>query len=168
MRDLNESDYDSFLSTLQRLFEGEVLGKMLFESRPYKSYEDLIAASERAAQGLRESDRIRLINSHPRLGESAEALNRFSRQSLVEQGLDRDEPEGEREARQKLGQRNLDYEEKFGFRFVVFVNRRPPSELLAVLESRISRDRSEEIDEATSAVFLIARDRLGKLRITDE
>ena len=165
---MNESDYDSFLSTLRRLFEGEVLGQMLFEGRPYESYEDLIAMSERAALGLRESDKVRLVNSHPRLGESAEALKRFSQQSLVEQGLDREEPEGERQARKELWQRNLAYEEKFGFRFVVFVNRRPPSELLATLESRISRDRGEEIDEATSAVFLIAWDRLGKLQTTDE
>jgi len=51
------------------------------------------------------------------------------------------------------------YEEKFGFRFVVFVNRRPKSEILDVLRARLERDRDNELRTATAELVAIARDR---------
>ena len=41
----------------------------------------------------------------------------------------------------ELAALNRAYEEKFGFRFVVFVNRRPREEILTVLRERIGRTR---------------------------
>ncbi len=43
---------------------------------------------------------------------------------------------------------NRAYEEKFGFRFVVFVNRRPKREIVPVLRERIERSREEELATA--------------------
>ena len=39
----------------------------------------------------------------------------------------------------ELAYQNQVYEEKFGFRFVVFVDRRPKAEILEVLRERIAR-----------------------------
>ena len=41
----------------------------------------------------------------------------------------------------ELARLNREYEERFGFRFVVFVNRRPKAEILEVLRERIERTR---------------------------
>ena len=38
----------------------------------------------------------------------------------------------------ELAELNKTYEEKFGFRFVVFVNRRPRAEILPVLRERLA------------------------------
>ena len=54
---------------------------------------------------------------------------------------------------------NQVYEEKFGFRFVVFVNRRPKSEILFVLRERIERTREDELDTGCRELVAIARDR---------
>jgi OHCU decarboxylase len=59
----------------------------------------------------------------------------------------------------ELAYQNQIYEEKFGFRFVVFVNRRPKAEILKVLRERIGRTRDEERDTALEELVAIAEDR---------
>ena len=59
----------------------------------------------------------------------------------------------------ELAYQNQVYEEKFGFRFVVFVDRRPKAEILDVLRERLARSREEELDTAVRELVAIARDR---------
>jgi 2-oxo-4-hydroxy-4-carboxy--5-ureidoimidazoline (OHCU) decarboxylase len=54
---------------------------------------------------------------------------------------------------------NRAYEEKFGFRFIVFVNRRSRSELVPVLRERLERTREEEMERALGELVAIAKDR---------
>ena len=54
---------------------------------------------------------------------------------------------------------NQVYEEKFGFRFVVFVNGRPKAEILEVLRERIANTREDELDTGCRELVAIARDR---------
>jgi 2-oxo-4-hydroxy-4-carboxy--5-ureidoimidazoline (OHCU) decarboxylase len=57
---------------------------------------------------------------------------------------------------------NAEYESRFGFRFVVFVNGRPKSEIAEVLRRRMENDRNQELETGLRAVVDIARARLGK------
>ena len=59
----------------------------------------------------------------------------------------------------ELAYLNQVYEEKFGFRFVVFVAGRPKREILAVLGERIGNTRDEELDTGLRELVAIARDR---------
>jgi 2-oxo-4-hydroxy-4-carboxy--5-ureidoimidazoline (OHCU) decarboxylase len=54
---------------------------------------------------------------------------------------------------------NQVYEEKFGFRLVVFVASRPKREVLEVLRERIGRTREEELETGCRELVAIARDR---------
>ncbi len=62
----------------------------------------------------------------------------------------------------ELAYLNQVYEEKFGFRFVVFVNRRSKAEILEVLGERLERTREEELETALGELVAIARDRLER------
>ena len=59
----------------------------------------------------------------------------------------------------ELAELNRRYEERFGFRFVVFVNRRPKAEIVPILRERLGRTREAELDTALSELVAIARDR---------
>jgi len=59
----------------------------------------------------------------------------------------------------ELAYLNQVYEEKFGFRFVVFVDGRPKSELLEILQQRLERTREEELQTGLRELVAIARDR---------
>jgi 2-oxo-4-hydroxy-4-carboxy--5-ureidoimidazoline (OHCU) decarboxylase len=60
---------------------------------------------------------------------------------------------------EELARLNRAYEKRFGFRFVVFVNRRPRREIVPVLRERLGRTREEELDTAICELVAIARDR---------
>ena len=51
----------------------------------------------------------------------------------------------------ELAELNRAYEEKFGFRFVVFVNRRPRREIVPILRERLERTREEELETASTS-----------------
>ena len=75
---------------------------------------------------------------------------RLSARSAAEQGSD-EAPE--------LDELNRRYEERFGFRFVVFVNGRPKSAIVPVLRERLERTREEELATALDELVAIAEDR---------
>ena len=59
----------------------------------------------------------------------------------------------------ELAELNRAYEERFGFRFVVFVNRRPRREIVPILRERLERTREEELETALDELVAIAMDR---------
>ena len=98
---------------------------------------------------LSEDERIEALDAHPRIGE-----RRLTGRSAREQAGE-DDPMLLR----VLARLNKAYEERFGFRFVVFVNRRPWAEIIPVLRERLERDRAEELAAACDELVAIARDR---------
>jgi 2-oxo-4-hydroxy-4-carboxy-5-ureidoimidazoline decarboxylase len=98
---------------------------------------------------LPEEAQIEALNTHPRIGEPG-----GSDRSTREQGSD-DDPA----LLAALRRLNKAYENKFGFRFVVFVNRRPRAEILSVLRERLQREREEELGMGLDELVAIALDR---------
>ena len=90
-----------------------------------------------------------LLAAHPAIG-----AKKLSPRSAAEQGADVDPA-----VIAELLRLNAEYEERHGFRFVVFVNRRPKAELLEVLRSRIDRPTNDELETALDELVAIAEDR---------
>ena len=108
---------------------------------------------ERAGEVLRslpEDEQVEALNAHPRIGE-----RNLHGASAREQGADADPA-----VLTELAYLNEVYEEKFGFRFLVFVNRQPKAEILDVLHERLARTRDEELETARDELVAIAQDRL--------
>ena len=91
-----------------------------------------------------------VLDAHPAIGQR----KGLSRRSAAEQGSD-DDPA----VLAELARLNADYEARHGFRFVVFVNRRPKAEILDVLRSRIGLPTDEELNTALGQLVSIAEDR---------
>jgi 2-oxo-4-hydroxy-4-carboxy--5-ureidoimidazoline (OHCU) decarboxylase len=135
---------------VEALFEGSTpLARRLLAEAPYASDAAMIDRAYQLLADLTEEEKIATVDAHPRIGED---LARLSRLSLAEQGADR-LPE--------LDRLNAEYEARFGFRFVVFVNGRPKSEIAEVLKSRLENDRNQELETGLRAVVDIAAARLG-------
>jgi 2-oxo-4-hydroxy-4-carboxy--5-ureidoimidazoline (OHCU) decarboxylase len=142
-----------------RLFEGAgPLVERLRTELPFISGAAMVARARQILAELGEAEQIAVINAHPRIGEPAEEVRAKSAASYQEQGYDRDDTTSD--ALLRLAQLNAAYERKFGFRFVVFVNRRPKAALVPVLEDRLSRSRAEELKTALADIIAIAEDRL--------
>jgi 2-oxo-4-hydroxy-4-carboxy--5-ureidoimidazoline (OHCU) decarboxylase len=130
---------------LAELFEGRTrLVELLAE------VENPLNRAEEVVKGLTEEEKLEALDAHPAIGERAG----LSPRSAGEQGGETD-----RAVLDELARLNAEYEGRFGFRFVVFVNRRPRSEILDVLRQRIGRTREEELDTGCRELVAIARDR---------
>ena len=101
-------------------------------------------------RGLSVEEKREVLAAHPAIGQRAG----LSARSAGEQGAGAGP-----EVRHELARLNAEYEERHGFRFVVFVNRRPNAEILDVLRSRIGNPTDEELETATGELVAIAVDR---------
>jgi allantoinase len=136
------------MTTIEEALEGSTpLAIKVRAGGPYASSSDLIAHMRAVLSTLTEAEKIATLNAHPRIGESAE---RLSARSLSEQGSG---------LLPELERLNDEYERRFGFRFVVFVNRRPKSTILEILRQRLSRPREQELQAGLQAIVDIAEDR---------
>ncbi len=129
---------------LTELFEGRTRFVELLAER-----EEPLEAAPEVIAGLSEAEKLEALNAHPAIGARG-----LSPRSAEEQGADADPV-----VQTELAYLNQVYEEKFGFRFVVFVNRRPKAEILDVLRGRLERTREEELETALGELVAIARDR---------
>ncbi len=140
------------------LFEhaGPLLERLRVEE-PFASGAAMLARAREIIQTLAEAEQIAVINAHPRIGERADKVSALS---FREQGYDRDTTPPE--VLRRLAVLNEEYEQKFGFRFVVFVNRRSKEAILPVLEARLRGSRDEERRTALREILAIAEDRLKR------
>jgi 2-oxo-4-hydroxy-4-carboxy--5-ureidoimidazoline (OHCU) decarboxylase len=129
---------------LAELFEGRTaLVERLAE------VDDPLTRADHVLSDLTDEEKVEALGAHPAIGARG-----LSPRSAAEQGSDADPA-----VLSELSYLNQVYEEKFGFRFVVFVAGRPKREVLEVLRGRIARTRAEELDTACREVVAIARDR---------
>ena len=128
---------------LAELFEGRtrLVEKLAEREDPLGEARDVIAE-------LTEAEKLEALNAHPAIG-----AKKLSARSAAEQGTD------DPAILTELAYLNQVYEEKFGFRFVVFVNRRPKAQILEVLRERLERTRDDELDTAVGELVAIAEDR---------
>jgi 2-oxo-4-hydroxy-4-carboxy--5-ureidoimidazoline (OHCU) decarboxylase len=130
---------------LAELFEGRTRLVELLAER-----EDPLGSADEVLAALTEAEQLEALNAHPAIGARAG----LSERSAAEQGSDADPV-----ILTELAYLNQVYEEKFGFRFVVFVDGRPKVEILEVLRGRLERDREQELDTGLRELIAIARDR---------
>ena len=129
---------------LAELFEG----RTRFVDR-LAAVEDPLERADELIREVPEDELLEALDVHPAIGAKA-----LSDRSALEQG-----PDADAAVETDLAYLNQVYEEKFGFRFVVFVNRRPKAEILDVLRDRLARTREEELETAVGELVAIARDR---------
>ena len=104
--------------------------------------EDPLGEARDVIASLPEEDKAAALAAHPRIGEPSPEQRGEDPAVLAE-----------------LAYLNQVYEEKFGFRFVVFVNRRSRAELIPVLQERLGRSREEELETGLEELVRIAEDR---------
>ncbi len=116
----------------------------------------IIAKARGALERMTEAERVAVLNAHPRIGADAASLSTRSRR---EQGEAADGATS-----QELDELNDAYEDKFGFRFVVFVAGRSKKEIVPILRARLAHNRDAELKAGIEEFLAISLDRLERPR----
>ena len=130
---------------LGELFEGSTR----FVERLAREPDPLVRARTLVHE-LPHEEKVEILAAHPAIGQRGG----LSKRSAAEQGSDENPA-----VLAELARLNAEYEVQHGFHFVVFVNRRPKSEILSVLKSRIANPTERELETALSELVAIAEDR---------
>ncbi|MDQ2953242.1 MAG: 2-oxo-4-hydroxy-4-carboxy-5-ureidoimidazoline decarboxylase [Chloroflexota bacterium] len=143
------------LLDLMAIFERspELTSRLLPLLAPADTSEVIVAKARAIVGTFGEGERIAILGAHPRIGDTV----RVSELSRREQGSDGDE-----KTLAELGRLNDEYERRFGFRFVVFVNGRSKAELVPLLRERMRRSQADELATGIDEFLAISLDRLRR------
>jgi OHCU decarboxylase len=137
--------------------------KQMVAARAYRSQDELIANAERLWWSLGPPDWLEAFHSHPKIGEqkaAAETAVEAQQWSAAEQSGIRDSAQ---QTLAELALLNREYEEKFGYIFIVCATGKSSEEMLAILRQRLTNDASEELRIAAAEQARITELRLRKL-----
>jgi 2-oxo-4-hydroxy-4-carboxy--5-ureidoimidazoline (OHCU) decarboxylase len=130
---------------LAELFEGRTRFVERLAAEP-----DPLVRARTLVHELPRDEKVEVLAAHPAIGQRGG----LSKRSASEQGADADPA-----VLDELARLNAEYQARHGFRFVVFVNRRPKAEILEVLRERLPNPTGDELETALSELVSIAEDR---------
>ena len=132
-------------------------------SRPFKSLEQLQTRASEIWWALDRDEWLEAFRSHPKIGGS-KAEEKVSEQSRAWSGEEQSGVKsGTGQVLSELATLNRQYDDKFGFIFIVCATGKSSDEMLAILKSRLANDAETELRNAASEQEKITAIRLRKL-----
>ena len=137
--------------------------RSLTEARPFTDLDALFQKADSVWWSLSNEDWLEAFRAHPKIGEQKAAASQSEQarswsaqeQSGVENAVT--------ETKAALAAGNQEYEERFGFIFIVCATGKNSEEMLAILQARLQNDRETELRVADEEQRKITRLRLEKL-----
>ena len=131
--------------------------------RPFENLEDLTRTASDVWSSLNHDDWLEAFRSHPKIGEK-KAAETVSTQSQQWSGQEQSGMSAAaKDTIDSLAQLNREYEEKFGFIFIVCASGKSAGEMLSLLRQRIENDPQTELPIAAGEQAKITELRLKKL-----
>jgi len=129
-------------------------------ARPLRGIADLSEAADRHWATMQEPDWLEAFACHPRIGDgkphTAGQSAAWSRQEQSSTAAAAEQTLAE------LTRKNLLYEQRFGFTYIVCATGKSAEQMLAILDRRLAGDRQTELREAAEQQRQILQIRLGK------
>lgn len=161
--ELNALQRDAFVTALGAIYEHSPwVAEDVFALRPFAGVDEVHAAMSKAVVDAGEDAQLALLRAHPQLAGKAALRGELTEDSTREQqgaGLDQCSPE----EYAQLHALNDQYQQRFGFPFILAVRGHTRASILANMAARVDNAREEEFAEALHQVDRIARFRLEAL-----
>ena len=132
-------------------------------ARPFGDRGALLAAAERAFEGLGRADWLEAFGHHPRIGDLASLRAKYASTAAWAGEEQRGTADAGESALAALAEGNRAYEERFGYIFIVCATGKSADEMLALLRARMPNPPEREIRIAVEEQMKITRLRLEKL-----
>jgi 2-oxo-4-hydroxy-4-carboxy-5-ureidoimidazoline decarboxylase len=137
--------------------------KAMSAGRPYADAAALHAAAERELAALGRADWLEAFSHHPRIGGRDALRAQFADTRAWAEGEQAGTREADEALLDALALANHDYEEQFGYIFIVCATGRSAPEMLKLLKERLRNPGPRELEVAAGEQAKITRLRLDKL-----
>ena len=160
---LNSLSADEAARELLQCCGSKRWARQMVDARPYENLAAVIARANEIWQSLDRDDWLEAFRSHPKIGEKKSAAT-VSAQSSQWSGQEQAGVNAaSTETTNALATLNHEYEQKFGFIFIICATGKTSDEMLAALRERLQHDPSEELAIAAAEQSKITGLRLKKL-----
>lgn len=125
------------------------------EGRPFASVEEVLTRSEEVFSEFAGDDWLQAFGGHPRIGERTHDPIAAAEQAGTDQA--------DQGTLDELRRVNLEYEDRFGFTYIVYASGKGADEMLEIAKERLGNNRDQEIECAASEQRKITATRLRKM-----
>ncbi|KZX78058.1 OHCU decarboxylase [Oleiphilus sp. HI0009] len=135
----------------------------MVEARPFASIEACHQAAKDVWANMGEADFLEAFEGHPKIGDVTSLREKYAHTKKLASGEQSSVNEADDATIEALAQGNTDYEEKFGFIFIVCATGKSAAEMNELLQQRLPNDRETELQNAAGQQALITAIRIDKL-----
>lgn len=140
----------------------EWVARMLAQ-RPFASIENIFDTAKDAWWQLDRKDWLEAFSHHPKIGDLDSLRKKFAGTADLAASEQASVASAREETLQALAKGNKDYEEKFGYIFIVCATGKSPEEMLKLLQERLPNEDADEIKVAAEEQAKITRLRLERV-----
>ena len=157
--DLNYLNKDKFISLFGVIFEKtQWIAEKLLEHKPFKDKDDLVNKMIHIYETSQKNDILNILKAHPKLAIEKNLTEHSSKEQSSANLKNCNKEEYD-----EFKKLNDEYENKFGFPFIIAVKGKDKIEILNNFRQRINNDVELEFKEAKSQVKKIALFRLNEI-----
>lgn len=160
---LNSVSADAAERELLKCCGSNSWARRMVSERPFMSLNQMLERAEQIWWSLDPPDWLEAFHSHPKIGEKKAAApnsDQSKRWSETEQAAVNS---ANTDTLQTLAILNREYEEKFGFIFIVCATGKSPEQMLSILKERLANKADDELRNAAAEQAKITQLRLKNL-----
>lgn len=162
LEQLNNFTVDEARHTFMQCCTSSTWVNTMVKARPFADKRALVNQADLAWQDLDEADYLEAFEGHPKIGDVNSLRAKYANTKELagnEQGLVK---EANDEVLRVLAQGNSDYEQKFGFIFIVCATGKSAKEMSDLLQARLPNNKTQELINAAEEQRKIFQLRIEK------
>ncbi|HEV8587346.1 MAG TPA: 2-oxo-4-hydroxy-4-carboxy-5-ureidoimidazoline decarboxylase [Pyrinomonadaceae bacterium] len=141
--------------------------KGMTEARPFEDLKSLLSKADEIWWSLGENNWLEAFRAHPKIGEKKAATAQSEQAQTWSAQEQSSAQQAAVDTKVALAQGNREYEERFGFIFIICASGKSADEILASLKQRLANDPETEIRLAAEEQRKIAQLRLTRMLASD-
>jgi 2-oxo-4-hydroxy-4-carboxy-5-ureidoimidazoline decarboxylase len=161
--ELNEQPTDKKQELLSHCCGATTWVNEMLKGFPFSDEASLLETAEAKWQQCTEADWLEAFTHHPKIGDISSLREKFASTAKWAEGEQASVKDSSEAILQQLSKGNKEYEDKFGFIFIVCATGKSAEEMLALLKSRLPNEREQEVRIAAAEQAKITQLRLKKL-----
>ena len=168
INDLNNQSIEQAQHTFMQCCTSPTWVERMVSARPYSSVDALKESANSHWKNLTNEDFLAAFEGHPKIGDVSSLRAKYANtkelagneQGLVKQASD--------DVLEVLAQGNTDYEQKFGFIFIVCATGKSAQQMSDLLQARLPNSKEQEFINAAEEQRKIFQIRIDKAFATSE